>query len=392
MAALLSTTATHAHLPSRETQDREAFFQRGTQAAAGAFHRTVGNPVSQEGKWWGDFEKSGKAILIYVDELASKDSEAAMWFLVTGGKYGFSSKTATQDEQQLILSAMQKVAKSFAASENKKAAYESWVGMEKAHQAGHVHLQMIYNQIDELKKTVDTLNTKIGGMEREIGDQKIKIGLLEGEIRGLKVVNSSLEERIVKLQEEQLKTEAKLESSRLDRIKDLKELNEQRIAAEENAEKRFQAFFGVFKAQADESKKEQSEMIKILSEKVVNSETATKSMVEEITKNFRSMFIQSEASAKERENNFLAMIEANKREAQKREEELLARIAKIEQEAREREQAILAVIGKDVERLPHIERLADKSVELGFQNRDLSQETLRTTNPTAFNQYMKSFH
>lgn len=381
MTALLSAASTHAHYPTTEA---EKLYDRGTKLAAG-LHRTVSNPRSQEAKWWGDFEKSGKGILIYVEDLATKDSEAAMWFLVTGGKYGFSSRKATQDEERLILSAMQKVAKSFASSENKREGHEKWIGMDTAHQAGHVHLNMIYNQIDDLKKANQELFARVGALET-------KNGILEGEIRGLKVMNRNLEERMVKLQEEQLKTEAKLESSRLDRIKDLKELNEQRIAAEENAEKRFQSFFGVFREQAEESKKEQSEMIKVLSEKVVNSEATTKSMVEEITKNFRSMFIQSETNAKERENNFLAMIETNKREAQKREEELLSRIAKIEQEAREREQTILAVIGKDVERLPHIERLADKTLEISFDTRSFSQETLRSTNPTAFDQYLKSFH
>ena len=383
MAALLSTASIHAHYPT------ESLYDRGTQLGA-AFHRTVSNPISQESKWWSDFENSKENILIYVEKLASKDSEAAMWFLVTGGKHGFSARQATQEEEKLILSAMQKVAKSFASSENKKEAYEKWVGMEKAHQAGHIHLKMIYQQIDELKRANESLSLRVGALET-------KNVVLENALQ------SEREERrkdVKNLNDQLSKTEEKLKEERLERIKDIKALHDQRIqdakdhqeaidravaAAEEKSAKQFRDWFVEFKQQAEDSRKEQSEMIKSLREERKES-----------TDKFLQVISRIESNAKEREDNFLLMIEKNKQEAReeakKREEELLARIAKIEQEAREREQAILSVIGKDVDRLPNIERLADKSVELGFQTRDLSQETLRSTNPTAFNQFLKNHH
>lgn len=371
MAALLSTTATYAHLPSRETQDREAFFQRGTQAAAGAFHRTVSSPLSQEAKWWGDFEKSNKDIHVHIKDVADIDPEAAMWFLLTGGKYGFSNRQGTSEEQALLLSAMQKVAQSFASAGNKREAYEKWVGMEKAHQAGHVHLEMIYQQIDDLKKANESLNLRVGALE-------VKNSVLEERILGVQKKNSDLEERLSKTEAKNQSLEEKLDAERELRETQLKQHHDKMLQHKDDILKIMEQA-SLKQQERDREFREEMASLALQSQEKMNANV--------------QLFMIKLGDSEEKSRLFLKeMMEASKKEAREREEQFLARLAKVEQEAREREQAILAVIGKDVERLPHIERLADKSVELGFQNRDLSQETLRTTNPNAFNQYMKSFH
>jgi len=123
-------------------------FEQGTQSSA-AFHYQVQQSSSLQNKWWGDYCASGKPIHLYVDELASKDSEAALWFLTTGGKNGFSSKQATLDEEKSLYSAMSKVAKQYSSSPNNKQGLEAW--KNSTNSAGHIHLQMIYSKIDELE-------------------------------------------------------------------------------------------------------------------------------------------------------------------------------------------------------------------------------------------------
>ena len=357
MTALLSTASTHAHYPTTEA---EKLYDRGTQLAAG-FHRTISNPRSQEAKWWGDFEKSGKGILIYVEDLATKDSEAAMWFLVTGGKYGFSSRKATQDEERLILSAMQKVAKSFASSENKREGHEKWIGMDTAHQAGHVHLNMIYNQIDDLKKANQELFARVGALEA-------KNGILEGEIKGLKVMNSSLEERLLGVQndlkEERKQREAERESMKRESAENLAEVK--RESAENLAEVKREsaALFKSNQLLMAESKEQtrnfivemanQREQTNMVIKELYNQHESFLALHREEQKAFQHQLMILAGSntqittlfgdyTKVCDERLEKLLQFTQQEAQKREEALLARIAQFEQAAREREQGYINV-------------------------------------------------
>jgi hypothetical protein len=72
--------------------------------------RAVRPPLSSvEQGWWKDFRASKKDIVVYVDELASRNSKAASWFLLTGGKYGYSDTLMTPIQERHFMSALNKV-------------------------------------------------------------------------------------------------------------------------------------------------------------------------------------------------------------------------------------------------------------------------------------------
>lgn len=153
-----------------------------------ALHYTISKPNSPETKYWDDFLHSGtKDITVYIRDLSRKDAQAALWFITTGGKHGFAARQATSQERIYLEDAIKQVALSYSSGANSGRGLQEWSQVSTANHAGHLHLQMIYKQIDELKKD----NVEL----------KFKVSNLEKEIDFLKIAKKETDERLVKAEE-----------------------------------------------------------------------------------------------------------------------------------------------------------------------------------------------
>jgi len=72
-------------------------------------------PESDTAQWWGGWKKAHRAsatlnICQYVQDISGGNPQAALWFLSTGGKYGFSKRMANPEEVQNLTAAIRNVA------------------------------------------------------------------------------------------------------------------------------------------------------------------------------------------------------------------------------------------------------------------------------------------
>ena len=134
--------------------------------------------INIEEKHWDDFLKSNKNIVQYVHDLSFVDQKAAAWFLLTGGKHGFSSKQATDEEAASLISAMKKVAIAFGNATDKTQGIQEWAKVKSSVEASHVHLNIIYKEIDYLKKLTDKKNTEIIGLKSEVNNLTSQVSFL----------------------------------------------------------------------------------------------------------------------------------------------------------------------------------------------------------------------
>lgn len=126
--------------------------------------------TQEQDGWWGGFEveraKSGIQIVDYIKKVSESNPEAAMWFLLTGGKWGFANRQATEEETKTMVAAMGNIARHFQASGLKAA--EKFEDVAKQTLAGQAHLDMIYGKIDALEKANAELEANLGFAQREI--------------------------------------------------------------------------------------------------------------------------------------------------------------------------------------------------------------------------------
>ena len=143
----------------------EAFAQKSLQTDLVKDNVRQGKYITlkAEDKWWNDFETSGQKDMVkYVHNLSSSNPEAASWFLLTGGKNGFSSRKASGEEEKMLLAAMSKIAHTIVVSN--KNAYE-W---SERSTDGQYNFKMIFNLKNEMEQfrgyyegLKDTLKDKI---------------------------------------------------------------------------------------------------------------------------------------------------------------------------------------------------------------------------------------
>lgn len=107
-------------------------------------------------KWWGDYESSGeKSLVRYVHNLGNLKTpdtqEAALWFLLTGGKYGFSKRTATSEEKEMMVSSLKKVTKDLYEKGQAIEEFRLWKKVTKKCPEGKRRVKILYQMVDDLK-------------------------------------------------------------------------------------------------------------------------------------------------------------------------------------------------------------------------------------------------
>jgi peptidoglycan hydrolase CwlO-like protein len=197
-AAFLVTSASFAAPVCDSCADNE-YSKRDTAA----FQNTI-RPDSQEAKkWWDDYVNSGERnIAKYIDQLAERDHKAATWFLLTGGKYGFSKRKITPDEEVSIRSAMEKVAKGYSkSSASQEGGLEEWSVITEKNHPGHLHLEMIYKEIKDLKKTNSDLKVQLGDLKSELKNTKGRLDETEKKIEQTKGTLTETSQKLLKAEE-----------------------------------------------------------------------------------------------------------------------------------------------------------------------------------------------
>lgn len=222
-AALLLTTS----MAQARTLDR---YDTETKAAATAAYSV------EQNTWWDDFTRSGKKIVDHIEDVSKSNPQAAMWFLLTGGKMGFASRQATDEEATKMFSAMRNIATHFGNAANKAQGLEAWKDVAQ-NRAGQVHLDMIYQKIDDLEKQVSDLKADLGQSRIEASLLKAQVGSLEERIRALEADKVADRARIASLEARNTALEQKIDQERADRIREAKERLEAEAALnKKNAE------------------------------------------------------------------------------------------------------------------------------------------------------------
>lgn len=194
-AALLLTTSLAQARKSDE-------FDAQTRAQAEISYTT------EQNTWWKEYVESGKKAAQYIQDISSEKPQAAMWFLLTGGKYGFANRQATAEEAGQMFKAMHNIAKHFGNAANKGQGIEAWKDVAQ-HRAGQAHLDMIYKKIDELEETNKLLNARLASVEEKLATEKAERERelaterrdREREVGGLRGQIGTLNERIEDLQQ-----------------------------------------------------------------------------------------------------------------------------------------------------------------------------------------------
>lgn len=106
--------------------------------------------ISKEDQWWMEYQSSKNNIVQYVHDLSKSNPEAAAWFLLTGGKYGFSNRQATAEEEKVLLGVMKTISSSLDKSQK---LIEYCVS-----EIGKFHLDLMYKQFDQIASIVQNFN------------------------------------------------------------------------------------------------------------------------------------------------------------------------------------------------------------------------------------------
>lgn len=103
-------------------------------------------------QWWDDYKHSKKPICQYVANIAIDNQEAAKWFLMTGGKYGFAHRKATEEETGHILKAILQVndyiQKSPLVHETRYITYVFLYQWNLQKKEAHPYARIFYNLLD----------------------------------------------------------------------------------------------------------------------------------------------------------------------------------------------------------------------------------------------------
>lgn len=186
---------------------------------AAATHYTMSKRGSLENQWWDAYLKSSeKRIVYYVESISSSNREAALWFLLTGGKYGFANRKATPEEQSSMVTSMKNVAAGFYGKGTQ--GVEAWKTLTQKENEGHLHVQMLYKTIESAGKEKDLLTSHLASLQTKFNDLNKVSNLAREQVIDLeKKVHSyrSLYENL--LQEMEKKKEEKKKKAALKELK-----------------------------------------------------------------------------------------------------------------------------------------------------------------------------
>jgi hypothetical protein len=157
---------------------------------------------AEQNQWWDEYTASGKKAAEYIESVAESNPKAAMWFLLTGGKYGFANRKATDDEARMMLSAMGKIATHYGKNENKDAGLEAWKQAELTRD-GQVHLAMLYDKLNEFEARIDTLTGEKALLQTELNGVNRRVGVLETQVTGLTSEVQSLRDQLTRAHDAQ---------------------------------------------------------------------------------------------------------------------------------------------------------------------------------------------
>lgn len=149
--------------------------------------------ANKQKKWWSDYKNSKKKIVEYVSSIASTDSEAALWFIATGGIKGFSKRQATEDEASKMIGILRKVAQNlYGASSQSSKIYKD---LNNVREEGLRHVKILYKAVDDLKKDKENLNIKVNSLQESNVKYKNQVNELTEKVdRNQKKIFQSMQE------------------------------------------------------------------------------------------------------------------------------------------------------------------------------------------------------
>jgi len=201
------------------------------QAAASYAAQANSRTNSEQNRWWYDFTTSGKNIVDHVADISVSNPKAAMWFLLTGGRDGFSDREATPEERSKLELAMKNVAIEVYKS-SRTAGAEMWKDLTEKYNQGHAHVQMLYKEVADLRELVRTQGLDITRLNGVVANQSARIGALETEVASLRRENGELRGRIQTLEE-------RLAAAEVKRQNDLAAADKRYRELQDEADKRF---------------------------------------------------------------------------------------------------------------------------------------------------------
>jgi outer membrane murein-binding lipoprotein Lpp len=207
---------------------------------AAAFKIASSKAQSQQAQWWDEFLKSKQEIHKYVDNIASLNPEAAMWFLFTGGKNGFSHKGATDEQKESICSTIKKVAESFYNRKDTLKGLDTLTEFSSHYDAGHIHVKMLFDKIQKLTKEVDIFKN----------DNKT----LESRIQKTNLIAEAAKEDARRANAKSENIQSLLDQERKERILDQKNVLKQIAAAEDRQSQKLEAVYRKLTKETSDSK------------------------------------------------------------------------------------------------------------------------------------------
>jgi uncharacterized coiled-coil protein SlyX len=176
---------------AQATKTSQSYDEQPHTSAAGAHARLT---QEQEG-WWAEYLVSKKTAVEYIETVSHTKPEVALWFLSTGGKYGYcKDRVANPEESKMMISALRKVVSHFSKSENRQAGIDAW-DMAKL-TPGQANMKALYfafcdfqERLVKLELANNTLmgnlataNTKIKGLEERVASQQTTVDVLNAKV------------------------------------------------------------------------------------------------------------------------------------------------------------------------------------------------------------------
>lgn len=159
---------------------------------AGMRYMSSDQDKSTQAQWWSEYQSSNKPIVQYVADISAEKPEAALWFLLTGGKNGFSTKTASPEEQNTLISSMMKIASYV---RDKQTTDEGWQVSIQKYDQDQQNVKVFYSMVIDLNKKVETLETDSRLMKQEILFLNKDLSRVNTELENLKINHAILNRR-----------------------------------------------------------------------------------------------------------------------------------------------------------------------------------------------------
>ena len=154
---------------------------------AGMRYMSSDQDKSTQAQWWSEYQSSNKPIVQYVADISAEKPEAALWFLLTGGKNGFSTKTASPEEQNTLISSMMKIASYV---RDKQTTDEGWQVSIQKYDQDQQNVKVLSFMVNELNEKVRKLETAsllmskdLLNVNKELSDLKLSSDLKRSDLK-----------------------------------------------------------------------------------------------------------------------------------------------------------------------------------------------------------------